>query len=429
MFAGAFLTGATDRLLPPSVPYRFFVTALALHAAAWGVLLWGAEDVPSYQGGLGPVLAALHLVTLGVLAMTACGAAFQLLPVATGRQLGPLWACRLTWWLLAPGTVALAFGMATGIPPFLRGGASLAVAGLCCALAVLARTLAGVTTLPGVVRHAWVALAGLAGLMVLGLALVVDFQTGWLPDHGAAALAHGVLGAYGFMGNLALGFSYVLVPMFVLGRPVPDAIGKRTAALAALALALGVAAILAGRGEVAALAGLVGLAAVAEHLRALRTAIKSRMKKRLETFFRLLVPAWAMLPASLLAGVALALGAPSEKLAPLWGLLLVFGWLLSFVTGIIQRIMPFLASMHSSITGGKPALLSGLTAGPPLLVHAVAHGLALPLVAAGILADRILLVRLGAASGLIGALALIVFAAELARRYRAHRLANPPPAN
>ena len=229
------------------------------------------------------------------------------------------------------------------------------------------------------------------------------------------------------MGNLALGFAYVLVPMFVLGGAVPDAVGKRTSALAALALSVGVVAILEGANQVVALAGLVGLVAVAEHLRALASAIKSRMKKRLETFFRLLVPAWALLPASLLAGIALAVGAPPERLAPLWGLLLVFGWLLTFVTGILQRIMPFLASMHSGITGGKPALLSRLAAPRPLALHALLHGLALVLIAAGILTDSVLPIRLGAGVGLAGALALLAFAVELARRYRAHRLANPPP--
>jgi len=426
MFAGAFLTGAADRLLPPSVPYRFFVTALVLHAVAWGLLLVGADEVVGFQGGLGMVLAALHLVTLGVLAMTAIGAAFQLLPVATGRQLGPLWACRLTWWLLATGTAVLAYGMATATTAALHGGATLVVAGLMVALVLLAGTLAGVKTLPGVVRHAWVALGALVLLATLGLLLAVDFSTGWLPDHQAAAIAHAVLGGYGFMGNLALGFSYVLVPMFVLGGAVPDAVGKRTAALAALALVVGVVAILEGAGPVVALAGLVGLVAVAEHLRALAASIRSRMKKRLETFFRLLIPAWAVLPASLLAGIALALGAPSERLAPLWGLLLVFGWLLTFVTGILQRIMPFLASMHSGITGGKPALLSKLAAGWPLALHAALHGLALLALAVGILTDTVWPVRIGAACGLAGALALIAFAVELARRYRAHRQANPP---
>ncbi len=425
--AGAFLSGAEDRLLPPSIPYRFFGAALVLHLAAWAVLLAAADAVPGFTGGLGPVLAALHLVTLGVLAMTALGAAFQLLAVATSRRLGPAWACRLAWWLYTPGVAVLAAGMGFLWLPALRAGAVLAVAGLGLGGLLVARTVAGVADQPGLTRPVWIALASLLGLAGLGLLLVADFSTGLLPDHAAAAAAHALLAGYGFMGSLALGFSTVLVPMFVLGPPVPDAVGRQVAALAAAALVLATTGVLAGAGWLAALGGLVGLAAVARHGVAMARVLDRRMRKRLEPFFRLLLPGWALLPVSLLAGMALALGVPAARLAPLWGFLMVFGWLLSVVTALLQRIMPFLASMHTAAAGGKPALLSALTARRPLDFHAAAHALALLLVGAGIVADAPWLVRGGAACGLAGAVALGAFATELARRTRAHRRAFPPP--
>ncbi len=424
MFPGAFPAGAQDRLLPASIPYRFFGTAVVLHLAAWAVLLAAAGEVPGFAGGLGPVLAALHLVTLGVLAMTALGAAFQLLPVATSRALGPDWACRLSWWLLAPGVVALAIGMGTGWMTALEGGAVLAAAGLVVGGSLMARTLAGVSGLAAITRPTWLALAALLVLAGLGLLLVWDFAAGLLPDHVRVAAVHGLVAGYGFMGSLALGFSTVLVPMFVLGQPVPDAIGRRCAALVAAGLVLAAAGALAGLGWLVVLGGTAGLAAAAMHAIALAKVFKGRMRKRLEPFFRLLLPGWAVLPVSILAGMALALGVPVARLAPLWGFLMVFGWLLTVVTGILQRIMPFLASMHTAAAGGKPALLSGLTARRPLDLHAGLHGLAIVLVAAGILAGSPLLVRLGAAAGLAGAAAFAAFAIELARRYRAHRLSS-----
>ncbi len=426
MFAGAFMMGAKDRLLPPSVPYRFFATAVVLHCAGWAALLAGAEDVPGFLGGLGPALAGLHLMTLGVLAMTAIGAAFQLLPVATRRQLGPVWACRLTWWLYAPGVAALGLGLATAAPWALHAGAALTVAGLALFGVLVARNLVQVTDLPAVTLHVWLSLASLAALAALGVALVVDIDVGILGDRAATAAAHAVLGGYGFMGMLALGFSYVLVPMFVLARPVPDRAGRVTATVSLLALGLGAGGALAGQGPVAALGGLAGLAAVALHLKALAETLKTRMRKKLEPFFRLLKAAWALLPASLLAGIALALGAPADMAAPLWGFLLVFGWLLSFVTGLLQRIMPFLASMHSGAEGRKPALLSELTAARPLAVHAACHGVAVVLIVVGLVASLPLAVTAGAAMGLAGALSFAVFAVELMRRYRAHLKSHTP---
>ena len=81
--AGAFMGGAVSRLLPASIPFRFFGAAVVYHLLAWIALGADPQGVPRFAGGLGWPLAALHLVTLGVLAMTAIGASLQLLPVAT----------------------------------------------------------------------------------------------------------------------------------------------------------------------------------------------------------------------------------------------------------------------------------------------------------------------------------------------------------
>ena len=78
-----FTNVARSRLLPMSLPFRFFGAAAAFQLAAWAVLLVFCAEVISFEGGLGPIFAALHLVTLGVLATAAIGATLQLLPVAT----------------------------------------------------------------------------------------------------------------------------------------------------------------------------------------------------------------------------------------------------------------------------------------------------------------------------------------------------------
>lgn len=426
MFPGAFMMGAQDRLLPPSVPFRFFASAIVLHVAGWGALLAGADTLDGFQGGLGPGLAGLHLITLGVLAMTAMGAAFQMLPVATRRPLGPVWACRLTWWLYAPGVVVLAAGMAWMWPWALHLGGGLTVAGLGVFAVLVARNLRRVGDLKAVTGHLWLALASLAGLAALGLALIVDLDFGFLDHRGGVGAAHAVLAGYGFMGSLAMGFSHVLIPMFVLGSSVPEADGRRTARLGAAALALTAGGALAGLPMVTTLGGVAGLIAAGLHLRALMAVLQTRMRKRLESFFRLVRLAWVMLPASMVAGLAAALGGAPEVTAPLWGWLLVFGWLLTFVTALLQRIMPFLASMHSGARGGKPVLLSKLVAERPLLIHAILHGLALALVAFGLLARSVPLLQAGAACGLAGSIALAAFAGLVMRRLQAHEATQSP---
>jgi hypothetical protein len=431
MFPGSFMMGAQDRLLPPSVPYRFFAAATVFHVAAWAVLL-AADPAAAlmFRGGDGLVLAALHLVTLGVLAMSAMGAAVQLLPVATRRRLGPVWACRLVWWLFTPGVAALTLGFAVPWTPAQHLGATLVVAAFAVFGALVVANLRSVDDLPGVTRHSWLAIGCLAALAVLGVVLIADFGRGFLPDRSAVASAHAVLAGYGFMGMLAMGFSTVLIPMFVLGPPVPDKVGRYTSAFAGVGLAVGVAGALAGEGALQTLGVALGAGALALHLRAIRTVLKGRMRRKLEPFFRTVMLGWAMLVASLLAALALAFGAPQDPLATLWAFLLVFGWLLTFVLGILQRIMPFLASMHTSGLGGKPALLSQLTAETPLKVHLGCHAGALALIALAVVAGQAWAMRGGAALGLAGAVSFAVFAVQVLVRTRAHLAAQSvPPSN
>jgi len=416
---------AADRLLPPSLPGRFFAVAVLYHICGWALLAWaGPGAILGFVGGLGPVVAALHLVTLGTLAMTALGAAIQMLPIATCRPLGPLWACRLMFWLYAPGVGTLSLGLALADPTLRSVGAALTLAGLVLFGLLVGLHLRRVDDMPGLVRHLGLSLASLLGLGLLGLALVADFSTGWLGNHAAIAAAHAVLGGYGFMGSLALGFSYVLIPMFVLGPSIPDADRRRGAVLVGLALIAGASGAALGLGVLAAAGAVLGLVALAHHLRTLAASVRRRMRRRFEPFFRLVVLSWAMLAASLLVGLALALGAPADPGAALWGFLLVFGWLLGFVLAILQRIMPFLAAMHSSRGGRPPALPSRLAPAWASDLHFACHCAALVLIATGLIGGWSWPLGLGIGAGLLGALFFAIYAAAVPWRLSLHRAAS-----
>jgi len=416
---------AADRLLPPSLPGRFFAAAVLFHIVGWALLVWaGPGAILGFVGGLGPVVAALHLITLGTLAMTALGAAIQMLPIATCRPLGPLWACRVMFWLFAPGVALLSGGLALAEPVWRSVGAGLTVAGLGLFGLLVALHLRRVDDMPGLVRHLALSLASLLGLGLLGLALIADFSTGWLGDHAAIAATHAILSGYGFMGALALGVSYVLIPMFVLGPSIPDAARRRGVAWAALALTVGAVGAALGLKAVASVGAGLGLVAVGLHFHALAASVRRRMRRRLEPFFRLVVLSWAMLVASLLVGLALALGAPADPWAALWGFLLVFGWLLGFVLAILQRIMPFLAAMHSSAAGRAPALPSRLAPAWAADIHFACHLAALVLIATGLIGGWSWPLRLGTAAGLAGALAFAFYAASVPWRLSLHSAAT-----
>lgn len=411
--AAAFLGGAKSRLLPASVPFSFFAAAAVFHVLAWLTLLAAADELPEFAGGPGLLLAALHLLTLGVLTMTAMGAAFQLLPVATRRPMAQVWPARLCFWLLAPGTLALAYGMAASVEGAMYAGGAAVASSLLIFAIMVADNLRRTTGLPVVAAHGWAALVSLIGFTGLGLALIFNLTAGFLPDHQSAVLAHMVLAGFGFMGLLALGFSHVLIPMFALSSTLPAPLAWREFWLASAACAIAVVAALSGNQIAWAIATALGLAACGAYIMLMRAALNTGMRKRLGVSFVIIKLSWIGLVACLALGAAIVLSVPVPNGVTLFGFMLIVGWLLTFLTGILQRIMPFLASMHATDKAGQPARLSELTADLPLRIHAVCHIGAVLMCSASVLLTSAMIARVGAAAGLAGAVAFAVFVSRI----------------
>ncbi len=414
-----FLGGVRSRLLPVQIPFRFFGAAVVFHVLAWLALLAGAVEFPRFAGGLGWPLAALHLLTLGVLVMTAIGASLQLLPVATRQPLrAPQWVAAL-WWLYAPGVAAVALGMGLGLVHLLAVGASVVVAALLLYAGLLGANLRGARGMPVVVAHGWAALVSLLVVLASAAALAGSYVGIPLLDRTQAVALHLPFTIYGFMGLLSLGLSYILVPMFALS-PAPDpkqALVSLVLAVAALVLAAAAAAGLAPVTLRLAAAGL-GLAAVLLHLRLMRVALRAGMRRELGLSFRLIHIGWLLLLAGLVGTAILALQPAYAGAPALFILLLVGGWLLSFLFGMLQRILPFLASMHTTGAGRRGHTPSSLTAQGPLKIHFVCHLAAQATLVLSVLADSPALARLGALLGVLGAAAFGLFFHTLCVRMR-----------
>lgn len=415
--AGAFIAGAASRLLPPSIPFRFFGAAVAYQLLAWIALFAGAQSVPRFGGGLGWPLAALHLVTLGVLVMTAIGASLQLLPVATRQPVRSQRWPAIIWWLYTPGVAAVALGMGVPAPPLLAGGAVAVAAALGGYALLLARNLVGARGMPVVVAHGWAALGSLVVVLATALSLACAYVGFSGFGRGVALALHVTFAAYGFMGLLALGLSYILVPMFALS-PAPDehrAAMSLTFAVAALLLAAAASSGMAERPLRIAAIG-AGTVAVALHLRLMGVALKSGMRRELGRSFTLIRIAWASLVASLAAALGVVLDVPVSGVGVLFGILLIVGWLLTFLVGILQRIIPFLASMHAAPGRRLAPTPSSLTAQRPLAIHFVCHLAALVLLGLAVATDSERFASAGAIVGSVGAAAFARFFLIVLRR-------------
>jgi len=424
-FPGSILMNAQARLLPAGLPYRFFATAIVFHIFLWPSLFVAAPNVPEFSGGLGNVLATLHILTLGVIVMTAMGASFQLLPVATGvghLNLSPAW---LTWWLYVPGVLILVTGFVMGEPWFLRVGGILSVSGILLFLGVVASLLWRARTLPLPVSFAWVAILSMLVGLGLGAAMIADFDFGFLADREQVAVIHMILAGYGFMGFLAFGFSYILVPMFALSSNPPTGLSWGSFYGATTSLVIVLAGVVFSDVWLIGGGAIVGLATVFLYLETMLWTLNNGMRKNLGLSFVVIKASWVMLPLGILVGAAWTFGLLGDEGGAIFGFLLLFGWLLTFLMGVLQRIIPFLAGMNMTRKVIKPPRLSQMADAWTLKVHAVCHGGALALICVGITANKTLLIHGGAVCGLIGALCFAWFTISVLRGfYRYHRDAD-----
>ncbi|HEX7221561.1 MAG TPA: hypothetical protein VF280_20350 [Burkholderiales bacterium] len=408
-----FANVSRSRLLPMSLPFRFFGAAAAFQLGAWGLLLVFSTELISFEAGLGPIFAALHLATLGVLAMAAIGATLQLLPVATRQPVRALRAAKLLWWLLVPGIALFATGAALYRPQLMGPGAVAAAFALAIYAVLLARNLVGARGMRVVVAHGWGALACLAALAGTGIALVARYEHGLALDHAAFRAAHVVLATYGFMGLLSIGLSNFLLPMLAVAAPPPPRVSF------AVLGGAGTAIVIACFG-LTGIAALVGLAAAVAHVVSMERSLRASLRP-LGAAFVLIRASWACLLASLALA---ALGFPGGTL--LFGLLLVPGWLLTFLLGVMQRIVPFLASVHASQGARGTPLISAMTPPRLLAAHRLLHLAALALLLGGVVLKRMILIEAGAAAGFAAAALFAAFFAFVLVKVRTHGEPYPP---
>ena len=417
---GTILMGAQLRLLPPSLPFRFFLAAAVFHFFFWVTIGFSYEDVAGFTGGPGPILSAIHVLTLGVFAMTIMGAASQLTTVATGLAHRSLWPTQAAWWLFLPGTLIFFTGLNLSDRWIMHGGGMLAGLALLIFGFSLADLLRRSKELKIAVRFAWLSLVSLLALVILGFLLLEDFVHGFLPDHQAIATSHLILAVFGFMGMLLMGFSNILVPMFALSKSPPARNQQIALWLAPTGLILAVAGVMANVEELIAVAVLAGLLSVLFHIQGMLWCLKTGMRKNLGLSFVVVKAGWIMLVVSLIAGGLQAFDRLGEQGPALFGAIILIGWLMTFLLGILQRIVPFLAAMNMSKKTKKPPRLSELGDETTLKSHAICHGLAFVLVTGGIAMDQSLPILIGAVIGGIGAVLFAWYIVSVARSFMAY---------
>ncbi len=296
------------------------------------------------------VLAATHMLTLGFMMEVMLGALIQILPVVAGANLAkPLLLARIVHGGLTLGVLLLAAGFLFGIPFLLSMSATLLVITVLIFLGACLRALWGVPSTSPTIRGLKLALLGLAGVVGLGGLMALALAHGWALNLPVLTDLHAGWGLGGWAGILLAAVAYVVVPMFQLtpGYPAQPSWWFPVVLLGLLFL-WSVAVIVDWPLLVRLSQGVAAIAGIGFAWLTLRLQGKRRRARADATYRYWQMGLWSCIFALLMLLTAALF--PEITQMSGWtlafGILLLPGGFLAFISGMLYKIVPFLSWLH-----------------------------------------------------------------------------------
>jgi hypothetical protein len=330
------------------VPLRFFAVApLFLVLAALMLAMGGGNPFADTHSPA--MLAAVHCITLGFMAMVMLGATQQMLPVVLGS---PVPASGLVAWFtflpLMAGALLLSFGFASSQAELLNlawpllGLAFLTF--ISTSLVSLARASAQNASKIAIL----LAILALTGAVTFGMLLARGYATGLTLPYAKLAAAHISLALGGWVMLLIIGVSYQVVPMFQLTPNYPKWLTAGLAPAIFSVLLLNLTTLLPEAAPhwtgiiTESLFWLLAACFAGVTLR-LQSQRRRRVADATLSFFRLGMA--SLLCAALFSLMAL-LAPENEYFRTLSVLLFLLGFAVSLIHGMLYKIAPFLVWFH-----------------------------------------------------------------------------------
>lgn len=381
---------AFENAPPFAAPLRFFLTAPLFAALAGLLVAFEGPDIFASRWTPG-ALAATHLITIGFMLQVMLGALIQILPVVAGASLKrPVAVARVVHVGLTVGALLLAAGFFFGAPALLGIAALTLGLSMLFFLAVTVSALIAVPTTSPTIRGIKVALFGLSGVVGLGVVLALALAYGWPLPLMALADLHAGWGLGGWAGVLLAAMAYVVVPMFQLTPGYPARASWWFPLFMLLMLLLWSIGVL-GDWSLLVRLGQLGAALAGMAFAGLTLRLQGqRRRARPDATYRY----WQLgLILSIFGLFFLLTVAIRPALADIdgwtlmFGVLLIAGGFIPFITGMLYKIVPFLSWTHLQTCGQAkvPApAMNKILAEPAMHRQLLAYAAALALLLAAI---------------------------------------------
>ncbi len=338
---------------PFSVPLRFFMTAPLFGVLAAVLMLFLDSGHFTNRWSVG-MLAYAHLLVLGYLAMVMQAALLQVVSVLTGGQPRQVeWVAAVMHITLTVGTLLLAAGFISSLPYLVQMAVLLLVVSFVLFIGAVISGLLRSSTQRSAGSAIGVALASLAITVGLGAWLAIGHSVQGVVLVRHLTDIHLAWGLVGWSAILLVTVAYAVVPMFQLTPAYPPILIRYLALAILTGLLVWAGSALLNMPALSLTGGLLvaaGLAWFAVMTLWLQYKRKRKPASEVTLWF------WRCAMLSLLAAVwvwVAALIFPMLTQSPVYplllGVLMIHGFLISAVNGMLYKIIPFLTWLHLSI--------------------------------------------------------------------------------
>ncbi len=204
-----------DQAPPISAPLRFFLTA-PLFAIFAGFLIFFSDASALMSRYSLESIVVTHAITIGFFGFIMLGALTQMLPVLAGAKIPKVkFATTYSHLLLSFGALFMFFGLLQNNALFTSIAFVALGSGFMMILIPIAFAIKGVSNFTATVKSMANSIAFAFLIVFMGLFLLYSYISGNMSElHTTIANIHSVLAIFGFAGILIIGVSFQVLPMF-----------------------------------------------------------------------------------------------------------------------------------------------------------------------------------------------------------------------
>jgi len=206
---------SVDQAPPISAPIRFFVTAPLFAVLAGILILFSDAEILSSRFST-HTIAITHALSVGFLSFVMFGALLQMLPVLAGVRISKVnLVAKSSYALMLVGTLSMIFGLWFDISKLILLSSLLLGGGFLILIISMLIALKSVVNVTASVRAIITSLIFALLITLMGMHLLSSYGIGKFSDlHLLFANIHSVWAVFGFAGVLIIGVAFHVLPMF-----------------------------------------------------------------------------------------------------------------------------------------------------------------------------------------------------------------------